>query len=183
MIFSERFKSFIKNNHDLINRELWDSLYDTFKYSGCAENVKKLTNLLNSIGVDPLQTMSYVPMGYLKGDKDVKELILRDNPKIKKVGQFAFNECSNLEYVEFAEGLEVIDLGAFMACSNLEQVYLPSTLKGIGNGAFNCCYSLKEVYFGGTMNEWLEVGQNQTVFSNVPARKISCIDGLVRLRK
>lgn len=182
MKFSERFKNFIKNSHYFINRELWDSLYDAFKYSGCAENTKKLTNLLQDIGIDPLQTMSYVPMGYLKGDKEIKELILR-NPKIKKVGQFAFNECSNLEYVEFTEGLEVIDLGAFMTCSNLEQIYLPSTLKGIGRGAFNCCYSLKEVYFGGTMDEWLEVGQNQTVFGNVPAHKISCIDGLVRLRK
>lgn len=182
-MFSERFKNFILNNQEIINKELWDPLYDALKYSGCAETAKSLTHLLQSIGVDPLQTMSYVPMGYLKGDKNLKELILRDNSRIKEVGQFAFNECSNLDYVEFAEGLEVIHLGAFMACTKLEQLYLPSTLKEIREGAFSCCHSLKEVHFGGTMEEWLKVNQSKNVFGNVPARKISCVDGLVRLRK
>lgn len=182
-MFSERFKEFINNNSHLIEEGDWDSLYEHFKYSGCSERAKTLTKILQSIDVDPLQTMSYVPMGYLREDQYLKEIILRNNYKIKEVDQFAFYRCENLNYVEFAEGLEIIGHSAFAACSKLEELYLPSTLKEIHTDAFKLCYELKNIYFGGSMDNWLKVDQkNGSIFSNVPARKIKCIDGLVRLR-
>ena len=137
-----------------------------------------------SIDLDPLKTLKEVPNRYLYDDPDICQLILRDNPFLEKVGQFAFAECINLDYVEFAEGLTHIDVGAFCGCKNIQELYLPSTLKRINYNAFYSCTNLREIHFGGTIREWLSVEQSKSevLWNNVPARKTKCIDGLAKLR-
>ncbi len=62
------------------------------------------------------------------------------------IGQYAFQNCSNLQNVSFesngSDGL-TIDDNAFNGCSSLISVYLPSRLTTIGASAFLGCAELK----------------------------------------
>ena len=102
-----------------------------------------------------------------QNNKKIKQVIL---PKtIETIELFAFRDCSNLEIIEFSEGLkrigdsafwgtnikslilpstvEQIDPYAFFNCKNLEEVELSSSLKKMTLGTFNSCDNLKQVTF------------------------------------
>ncbi len=67
-------------------------------------------------------------------------------PKIQSIGQFAFNNCSNLSELVFVEGSTVSEIGtrAFEYCSSLTSFTLPATVKSIGEMAFYGCSKLTE---------------------------------------
>lgn len=56
---------------------------------------------------------------------------------IKKIGEYAFGRCENLERVILKEGVEEIGIRAFAYCNNLKEISLPSTLKVINSEAFS----------------------------------------------
>ena len=64
---------------------------------------------------------------------------------ITSLGVHAFENCSELKNINFAESLEIVSDYAFSGCSSLEDVTIPKETKEIGNNAFNNCTSLKEI--------------------------------------
>lgn len=69
---------------------------------------------------------------------------------VTTVGAGAFNGCTKLEYVRFADGgTEDLAIGdtAFKKCSLLTEVDLPTRLKSIGANAFQSCTKLASVTF------------------------------------
>ena len=90
---------------------------------------------------------------------------------LKKISDFAFEGCNNLESVGIFEGVEeigesafdgcaftvitipstvqTIGVGAFMSNTALESVYISAGVKTIGDAAFQGCTGLKEVGIGG----------------------------------
>lgn len=98
--------------------------------------------------------------------KDVQTIdiasIFADNTKIKSFNEFRFFNpsalkvmlsdatenrwfygCSNLESIEFPEGLTFINSFSFKNCTNLKLDYLPDSIKNLGRGSFTNCSSLK----------------------------------------
>lgn len=64
---------------------------------------------------------------------------------MKKIGDFAFSNCSALEVVTFPEELETIGDYAFSGCSSLQEIVFTGTsLKDIGENAFEYC-DIKEL--------------------------------------
>ena len=58
----------------------------------------------------------------------------------------AFENCSKLEHVTFAEGTEPLVMGeTFCSCTSLETIDIPARVTNIINGAFNGCINLKTV--------------------------------------
>ena len=64
---------------------------------------------------------------------------------VKKIGESAFAESYELEYVSFSEGLQFIGDSAFNCCRSLESIDLPESLLFVGAGAFKGCDKLKQV--------------------------------------
>ena len=81
-----------------------------------------------------------------------------------KIGDFAFENCSNLTSVTLSEskdGYGIFDIGnfAFSGCSSLTSITIPASVKGIGDGAFENCIGLTSITF--TPNSQLEsIGVN-----------------------
>ena len=77
---------------------------------------------------------------------------------VKKIGQWAFWECTGLKTIVLPEGLEEIENSSFYGCTQLKAVTFPSTLKSLRGvefsrekGAFEGCAGLKSVYFPASM--------------------------------
>ena len=68
-----------------------------------------------------------------------------ENPKLKKIYQYAFRGCSSLKEAILPESTKEIYGNAFQNCVALEKVYIPQSTKTIGNQAFMGCEALSDV--------------------------------------
>lgn len=66
---------------------------------------------------------------------------------ITRIGQGAFQDCNNLERVEFSPKSEIIDIEnyTFRYCRKLTDINIPDGLLSIGDYAFGNCQALKEI--------------------------------------
>ena len=61
-------------------------------------------------------------------------------------GEIAFQNCTQLERVDFCPGIQYIGDRAFEGCTSLNEVRLPATLKGLGMNSFAMLTTLKNVH-------------------------------------
>lgn len=83
----------------------------------------------------------------IKNIKMPKELVV--------IGNYAFNNCKNLENVEFNEGLKHIGAYTFNKCVNLKNIKTPEKLRFLSTSAFNECSSLVSIDLKGTSFEFV----------------------------
>lgn len=105
------------------------------------------------------------------GFKSVEAFVLREG--IESIGNFAFNDCRSLVYVNFPSTLKSIGQYSFMNCQSLYTIELPESLESVGLGAFMDCSSIRNLtlpfigntreennfigyMFGATRGEWNE---------------------------
>ena len=84
--------------------------------------------------------------------KSLEAIILPSS--VEKIGQFAFNECRSLVYVDFG-GTRVIEEYAFLCDESLISLEIPDSVTEISLGAFMQCDSLKFIslpFVGGSVN-------------------------------
>ena len=83
-------------------------------------------------------------------DKDTKGLMTvpakARNYYVTGVGAGAFTGCSQLEEVEFEQGIRFIGSQAFDGCSSLSEVLLPASIESFGWGCFMGLPNLKDVH-------------------------------------
>ena len=79
--------------------------------------------------------------------------------QVKKIGKWAFWECTGLKSIVLPEGLEEIENSSFTGCTGMKAITFPSTLRAIlginftdERGAFEGCTGLKSVYFPANMS-------------------------------
>jgi len=86
---------------------------------------------------------------YMGGDQEVPEGVRRAriHKSVKRVPQYAFYNCMQLIYVEFHDGIEIIERAAFYHCHSLKSVKLVG-VKIIQLRAFAQCKQLTDVEFG-----------------------------------
>lgn len=98
---------------------------------------------------------------------NVKEIASRafENKKIEtvtglkntvKIGEYAFNNCADLTYIELPLGLLTIGEYAFQNCKNLNELCIPESVKEIAYGVFSDCGKIKLTY-GGSNLSWIEM--------------------------
>ena len=80
---------------------------------------------------------------------------------ITSVGDYAFNNCSNLTSATIGSGVITIKEDAFRECGNLASIYLPASL-GTIEYAFSYCNRLKSIYYAGTESEWNSISINSS---------------------
>ena len=96
-----------------------------------------------------------------KNNTNIKRVVIPAT--LTSIGRRAFEGCTNLETVTFAEGsqLKYIHNYAFNNCTSLQSITIPSSVTTIREGAFYNCTGLKNV----VLNSGLQKIYNLTFYS------------------
>ena len=70
--------------------------------------------------------------------------------QLKKIGNWAFYNAHELQYLDIPEGVEEIGDGAFYGCTYLEDMVLPSSIRAIGDNCFALCGKLTKIVCNAT---------------------------------
>ena len=81
--------------------------------------------------------------GVLKPPNYVAEVVVRD--EVKCIPEQAFNNKSELRWIEIPNSVQEIDKYAFYECTLLEYINLPPSIVLIDKSAFHSCHSLKSI--------------------------------------
>ncbi len=73
--------------------------------------------------------------------------------EVRSIGDYAFNNCSQLMEVRLPDTLESIGYHAFAYCPELENITISDNVKIIESGAFWGCESLKSLEIPGSVSE------------------------------
>ncbi|KAK1742621.1 leucine-rich repeat domain-containing protein, partial [Skeletonema marinoi] len=86
---------------------------------------------------------------YTGGDQEVPDDVrrVRIDKSVKIIPQRAFELRRHLIYVEFHDGIEIIEMRAFVNCVRLRGSIKLLGVRVIEEGAFSCCCGLTEVEF------------------------------------
>ncbi len=91
--------------------------------------------------------------------KYIKSVVITDG--VTNIGNYAFQNCSNLMSITIPDSVTSIGSYAFSGCSSLASIAIPSNITSIGNSAFDNCGSLiyneydNAKYLGNTENPYL----------------------------
>ena len=116
--------------------------------------------------------------GYrIKSVKSIRDITFRGNvavpPIVTEIAAGALSCLKFMSFLEFPEGLRVIETEAVGGCRDLCYVYIPKTVEVVGKGIFRDCYDLGVVHCGaeglpdGWDKDWLD-GCDATVKFGVP---------------
>lgn len=83
-------------------------------------------------------------------DTTVTKVIISDT--VKRIGNYAFENCASLTTVEIPDSVTEIGNGAFYGCSSLETMTLPETVTEIGPKAFKACNALTSINWPSQVN-------------------------------
>lgn len=115
-------------------------------------------------------------------NKSIEEVIMPST--LKRIGDEAFSECSNLKVVQFNECLKEIGDFAFSECESLKKLIFPESINFIGNNCFEYCINLETVVFKNNSNEEEEnLSLGDYVFSNCESLNKVKIEKCGRYRK
>lgn len=146
-------KQFLEDSREFLKNENWRTLYDRAANLLNPQKVGKLTQVLESVNLNPLDDLDFVPIFYHALDTSLKS-------------------------VSIPEGIKIVQNNAFAGCTNLTEVTIPLFVEAIRYAAFFNCSNLKVVNFAGTKNQWFSIKREQDAFlSTPPDAVIRCVDG------
>ena len=99
---------------------------------------------------------------------------------VKRIGLFAFDQCSFLTNVTIPDSVISIEKQAFYLCVNLKSVTIPKSVKTIGQSAFYSCIGLSDVYYTGTSSQFGEISTETSAWEGVAAT-VHCTDGDIKI--
>ena len=82
---------------------------------------------------------------YCFQSSSIKKIYIKST--VRSLGEYAFNDCRDLNSIIFEEGLSQLNEYCFRYCFALTSVSLPASLRSIGSDAFYQCSNLTSVSF------------------------------------
>ena len=76
---------------------------------------------------------------------------------VTSIGGYAFLACNSLESISIPNSVSTIYEGTFSSCTNLKSVTIPVSVTSIGDSAFYNCTNLENIYYVGSMAEWCSI--------------------------
>lgn len=163
--------------------------------------IPRISKLLYSIGIDPLDYMDEVPENFILGCDEIQSFTIPNH--IKRIGSDAFlgcggltnitipnsvigiddgafYSCDKLMTVTIGDNVTYIDNHAFYECGNLKSVTIPNSVIQINYDAFVGCRRLKSINYLGTMSDWNKIEISDKAFSKA-LKEIKCKDGIISL--
>lgn len=132
-------QEFIKNHRDEINSQSFENVYDNVLDSLSINNLGKFTELLYKCGIDPLEHMTKIPVGFAYRSS-LKNIKIPSN--VTSIGNYAFSGCTSLTGVAIPNSINSIGISAFSGCSDLTSIVIPGSVMSISELAFGDCYKL-----------------------------------------
>ena len=98
-------------------------------------------------GTGPMWNYDYDETPWYSKRSSIKEVWLgcRFDDEVTSIGDYAFNDCDNLTYVDIPDGVSTIGSSAFRNCDNLKRVTISDSVANIGRSAFGDCTNLTSV--------------------------------------
>ena len=90
--------------------------------------------------------------------------IIHFESKVTKIGDNAFNKCTNLQNISLPNSVRTIGDRSFYDCSNLECLTLGNNIKSIDSEAFGACYQLYSLHIP-SIAAWCQISFSD-IFSN-----------------
>lgn len=163
--------------------------------------IPRISKLLYSIGIDPLDYMDEVPEDFILGCDEIQSFTIPNH--IKRIGSDAFLGCNELTNITIPNSVTGIDDGAFYSCDklmtvtignnvtyidnhafyecgNLKSVTIPNSVIRINYDAFVGCRRLKSINYLGTMSDWNKIKISDKAFSKA-LKEIKCKDRIISL--
>ena len=130
------------------------------EYSGflCLGNSKNPRMVLVKPKYDDMEeciidgNIKLIADGAFEGYTPLTSIVIDDDTDVS-IGEYAFAQCPNVEFLLLGDKVKSIGYAAFFECGKIESVVIPDSVKSIGSSAFKHCYSLKTVEIGGGVKE------------------------------
>ena len=106
---------------------------------------------LTVMTVGPVKNSLYGDYGKKGSYENVKKIKLP--AKVKRIGELAFKNATNLAEINIPPRVTQIGRSAFEGCEKLEDINLPDSLYYVGSQAFYGCPALKEVVLPAKLSE------------------------------
>lgn len=186
MALTNLVKYLLQHNKDLIRNEQWYELYEEIE--AYKAKVGRVTDALLQAGIDPLQTLKWVPNYYLAETQLFENFTLPSQIRTIEIRAFLLSSIKNMKVGPMLETighdafaaseLKTINLQdtavknilscAFQNC-HLETIELPNTVELIGDKAFLDIPSLHRIKFNSDVNLL-----GSTILENDKPCKIIC---------
>lgn len=105
---------------------------------------------------------------YKGNEKEVMIPESIDGMSVCEIGDSAFNQCTNIEHIEFPESVKTIGSWAFSGCTGLTGIELTDGITAIKERAFEGCTNLAEVKLPAELIEL-----DGDVFANTAIKEIT----------
>lgn len=160
-----------------------------------------LTQLLNTLNIDPLNYLDYIPDYFLR-QSEIKSIIIPSYIKsirrdafalcssltsvtipdsVTSIGEAAFCDCSSLTSITIPNSVTSIGQSAFSGCTRLKNIIIPNSVTSISTWAFGYCSELTSIKYTGTKNQWHNIYFGDEWYEDSPIKTIHCIDGDIEL--
>lgn len=133
--------------------DMWDYYTDGYDKSGSHKNPfigmnqTSVKNIIIENGITSVGNyFLYEYAGVEREDTNVISNIILGKD-IKRIGDYAFTYCYNVEDIVLPEGLEEIGENAFGVCGNIKEIVIPDSIKILGKSCFSKCRRLSSVIF------------------------------------
>lgn len=128
---------------DIINK-----LKEFIDYSDTHLSLTKEFDKIKNIKLEIENNVEKIEPRAFENANWIKQVSFEKNSKLKRIGSYAFYNCSNLTSITIPNSVTSIGSSAFRYCSSLRSIIIPSNVTSIGDWAFYNCSSLTNVSFG-----------------------------------
>lgn len=168
----EPYKDFIKNNIDLIDDDNWEEF---FKLAPIG-----IGNILYNANIDFMTHLMFIPEDAFAHSTDLAHITIPNG--VTSIKSRAFNYCLSLKDIIIPDSIVYIGEDAFASCKSLVSITIPEDIITIASNAFHFCSNLSDIHFNGTIERWSQVNLHRYAFKEVPAKTITCKNGVTKLR-
>ena len=137
-------KDFIEDNIALIEDRDFKELYKKAYSINSVFNVDDLTHVLYSIGIDPLEDLTYIPAGFLESCDALIEVEIPLH--IEHIDESAFYDCNNIYSITIPKNVTELASWSIGGCEELRKIIILGDLKRIARLAFGQSPKLEVIY-------------------------------------